>query len=176
MTSPTLPLGIEGWRLRPWREADAPSLALHANDINVWRNMSERFAHPYTQEIAQHWVTRGHLEFGGEHWAITHDDVAVGGCGLHPGAGDTSCAVEIGYWLGQPYWGRGVATTVVHVLTERVFALPGVARVFAGVHADNPVSMRVLEKNGFDREGVLRKSALKAGVPIDRVMYAKIRP
>ncbi len=174
MSLPTLPLGLDGWCLRPWREADAPSLEQLADNVNVWRNMSERFPHPYTIEVARHWVTRGHLDFGGENWAIALDDVAAGGCGLRPGASDASCAVEVGYWLGEPYWGRGVATQVLRVLAERAFDIPGVVRVFAGVHADNPASMRVLEKSGFEREGVLRKSALKAGRPIDRVIYAKI--
>ncbi len=137
--------------------------------------MSDRFPHPYTLEIAQHWVAQGHIEFGGENYAIVIDDVAVGGAGVIQGEGQFICNVEIGYWLGQPYWGRGVATAVVRVLAERAFALPGVTRVSAGVHADNPASMRVLQKNGFEREGVLRRSAIKNGEVIDRVLYAKIR-
>ena len=171
--TPTLPLP-DGWRLRAWRNSDAPSLARHADNVKVWRHMSDRFPRPYTLAVAQHWTSRGHVDFGGENWAITLDDVAVGGCGLHRGQGQFGCAVEIGYWLGEPYWGRGVASQVVRVLTESAFTLPGVVRVFAGVHADNPASIRVLEKNRFVREGVLRKSALKAGVPVDRVIYAKI--
>lgn len=175
MSLPTLALGPGRWCLRAWREADAPALAKHADNAEIWRRMSDRFPHPYTLEVARQWVGRGHVEFGGENWAIAHDDVAVGGCGLQPGDGETACAAEIGYWLGQPYWGHGVATQVVRVLAERAFERPAIVRVFAGVHADNPASMRVLEKNGFQREGVLRASALKAGLPIDRVIYAKIR-
>lgn len=171
----TVALGLPGWCLRPWHEDDAPSLAKHADNVEVWRRMSDRFPHPYTLDVARHWVTQGHLDFGGGHWAIALDEIAVGGCGLNTGQGQFSCEVEVGYWLGEPYWGRGVATEVVRVLTERAFELPGVVRVFAGVHADNAASMRVLEKNGFEREGLLRKSALKAGRPIDRVIYAKIR-
>jgi RimJ/RimL family protein N-acetyltransferase len=176
VTLPTLPLELPGWCLRAWREADAPSLAQHADNPRVWRNMSDAFPHPYTRAIAEHWVGRGHVEFGGDNWAIAFDDVAVGGCGLQRQAGQFSCGVEIGYWLGEPYWGRGVATRTARVLTERAFALPDVARVFAGVHADNPASMRVLEKAGFEREGLLRRCAWKAGRAIDRVIYARIRP
>jgi [ribosomal protein S5]-alanine N-acetyltransferase len=171
---PTLALDIGGWCLRAWREADAPSLARLADNVSVWRNMSDRFPNPYTLEIARDWVTHGHVEFGGDNWAITLDDIAVGGCGLQRGEGQFGCQIEIGYWLGEPYWGRGVACRAVHVLSRRALAMPGVVRVFAGVHADNVASMRVLEKNGFEREGTLRKGALKAGVPIDRVIYAKI--
>jgi ribosomal-protein-alanine N-acetyltransferase len=174
VTSPTLSLGLNGWCLRAWRESDAPSLAQHADDVAVWRNMSDHFPHPYTLEVAQHWIAQGQIDFGGEHWAIALDDVAVGGCGLHPGSGRFACEVEVGYWLGKAYWGRGVATEIVRVLTERAFAMPGVVRVFAGVHADNPASMRVLERNGFAREGLLRKNTPNAGRAIDSVIYAKI--
>lgn len=175
MSLPTIQLALPGWSLRAWRASDAETLASHANNRDVWRNMSDRFPHPYTLEIAQHWVAQGHIEFGGENYAIVIDDVAVGGAGVIQGEGQFICNVEIGYWLGQPYWGRGVATAVVRVLAERAFALPGITRVFAGVHADNPASARVLQKNGFEREGVLRRSAIKNGEVIDRVLYAKIR-
>jgi RimJ/RimL family protein N-acetyltransferase len=175
MPLPTLPLGIDGWCLRAWRAADAESLARYANNERVWRNMSEAFPHPYSLALAQHWVDRGHIDLGGDNWAIAFDDEAVGGCGLHQGAGGDRCNAEIGYWLGEPFWGRGVVTQVARVLTEQAFARPEVTRVFAPVHADNPVSMRVLQKNGFYREAELRRSALKAGHVIDRVQWARLR-
>lgn len=172
---PSFPLDLHGWTLRAWRASDAESLAQHANNERVWRNMSEAFPHPYTLEAARHWVARGHIDFGGDNWAIALDDDAVGGCGLHQGAGGERCNVEIGYWLGEPYWGRGVVTQVARVLTEQAFARPEVSRVFAAVHADNPASMRVLQKNGFFREAELRQSAIKAGRVIDRVQWARLR-
>ncbi|MCA3223388.1 MAG: GNAT family N-acetyltransferase [Burkholderiales bacterium] len=172
---PTLALALPGWCLRAWRLADAPSLARHANNERVWRNMSESFPHPYTEAIARHWVERGHVDFGGDNWAIAFDDQAVGGCGLHPGQGHERCNCEIGYWLGEPFWGRDVATEVVRVLTEQALVLPQITRVFAPVHAGNQASMRVLEKNGFHREGELRQSAIKAGRVIDRVLWARLR-
>lgn len=175
MSLPTIELGLSGWTLRAWREDDAEPLVLHADNLRVWRNMSDAFPNPYTTEVARHWVTRGHLEFGGDHWAIALHDVAVGGCGIHPGEGAARCSCEIGYWLGEPFWGRGVVTRVVHILTAQAFARADVTRVFAKVHADNPASMHVLEKCGYGREGLMRKSVLKAGVPIDLVSYAKIR-
>jgi RimJ/RimL family protein N-acetyltransferase len=175
MTLPTCDLGIPGWTLRAWRGADAESLARHADNERVWRNMSESFPHPYTLQIAQHWVERGHIDFGGDNWAIAFNEEAVGGAGLLPGEGGERCHVEIGYWLGEPYWGRGVVTQVARVLTEQAFARPEVTRVFAAVHADNPASMRVLQKNGFLREAELRQSAIKAGRVIDRVRWARLR-
>lgn len=175
MPLPTLALGIDGWCLRAWRGADAESLARYANNERVWRNMSEAFPHPYTLELAREWVERGHVNFGGDNWAIAWQDEAVGGCGLHQGAGGDRCNAEIGYWLGEPFWGRGVVTQVVRVLTGQAFARPDVMRVFAPVHAGNAGSMRVLEKNGFFREAELRQSAIKDGRVIDRVQWARLR-
>jgi [ribosomal protein S5]-alanine N-acetyltransferase len=146
-----------GWALRSWRAADAPALARHANNPEVWRWMSDGFPHPYTLEIARHWVTRGHLEFGGDNWAIAHDDEAVGGCGIRPQDGHLRCSAEVGWWLAEPHWGQGITTLV--------------ARARAG----NARSMRVAEKAGLVLEGVQRKSALKAGRVIDRHVFAAVR-
>jgi RimJ/RimL family protein N-acetyltransferase len=175
MSLPTVPLNVLGWCLRAWHDADAPGLVRHANNLNVWRNMSERFPHPYTLEIAQHWVRAGHIDFGGDNWAIALDGAAAGGCGIHQQPGENRSNAEIGYWLAEPYWGRGVATDVVRTLKRLAFERAEVMRVFAPVHADNPASMRVLEKNGFVREGVPRQSAIKAGQVIDSVQYATYR-
>ena len=172
----TLDLGAPGWVLRAWREADAEALARHANNPAVWRNMSEGFPHPYTLDVARHWVRQGHIDIGGDHWAVALGDEAVGGCGISPRSGGFRCNAEIGYWLAQPHWGRGIGTRVARVLTERAFADPEITRVFAPVHAYNPASVRVLEHCGFVREGVMRLSALKAGTVIDRILMARYRP
>lgn len=173
---PTLPIGLEGWALRAWREDDAAALAEHAGNVKVWCNMSDSFPHPYTLPVAEHWVRRGHIDFGGDNWAIAFNDKAVGGCGVHQDAAQFRCNAEIGYWLAEACWGRGVATLVAATLTARAFANPEITRVFAPIHAHNTASMRVVEKCGFVREGVLRKSAIKAGQVIDRVLYATHRP
>lgn len=175
MSLPTLPLGIDKWTLRAWRDGDAPALAEHADNPKVWRNMSDRFPHPYTLAIAEHWVQRGHIDFGGDNWAIAFDDQAVGGCGIVPGEGQFRCNAEIGYWLAEAFWGRGVVTQVARVLADRAFADPEIARVFAPIHAHNATSMRVAEKAGFVRESVQPQSAIKAGRVIDRVVYARYR-
>ncbi len=172
---PTVPLGIAGYALRPWRAGDAPALALHADNPNVWRWMSDSFPHPYTLEIAEHWVTRGHIDFGGDNWAITFRDEAVGGCGIHPGAGPFRCNAEVGWWLAESHWGQGVATLVAAALVAQAFADPEITRIHAPVHAGNQRSMRVAEKNGFVLEGVQRQSALKAGQVIDRWIWARYR-
>ena len=172
---PTLEFGLPGWCLRAWREADAPALARHANNVNVWRWMSDSFPHPYTMAIAEHWVRHGHAEFGGDHWAITFADEAVGGCGIAPLAGPERCVAEVGWWLGEPYWGRGVGSRVARLLVERAFASPGIARVVAPVHAGNERSMAVARRAGLQREEVQRCGAVKDGRVIDRHLFDATR-
>ena len=175
MTLPTLDIGIAGWTLRAWRDGDAPALAEHADNPHVWRHMSDRFPQPYTLAIAEHWVRQGHVDFGGDNWAIAFEDAAVGGCGIAQDSAQFRCNAEIGYWLAEAYWGRGVVTQVARVLAARAFENPEITRVFAPIHATNATSMRVAEKAGFVREGVQPQSAIKAGRVIDRVVYARYR-
>jgi RimJ/RimL family protein N-acetyltransferase len=171
----TLPLSIEGWTLRAWRNDDAPALARHANNIEIWRWMSDRFPNPYTLELAQHWVTRGHIEFGGDHWAIACDDQALGGCGIHQEQGQFACNAEVGWWLAEPHWGQGVATCVARTLVTRAFENPQITRVYAPIHAGNRRSMRVAENAGMVLEAVQPQSAIKAGRVIDRHVFAIYR-
>jgi RimJ/RimL family protein N-acetyltransferase len=86
MSLPTIEIGLPGWTLRAWRAADAEALARYADNLRIWRHMSDAFPHPYPIELAQHWVTHGHVDFGGDNWAIALHDEAAGGGGLHPGA------------------------------------------------------------------------------------------
>jgi [ribosomal protein S5]-alanine N-acetyltransferase len=173
---PTIALGLDGWTLRAWRESDAPSLAVHANNVNVWRWMSDSFPHPYTLEMAEYWCTRGHLEFGGDNWAIALHDEAVGGCCVNPQQGHFRCNAEVGWWLAEAHWGRGVVKHAATALVRRAFDDPQIMRVFAPVHAGNQRSMRVAENNGFVLESVQPKSAIKDGQVIDLWVWAKYRP
>lgn len=172
---PTIALGVDGWTLRAWCETDAAALARHANNANVWRWMSDSFPHPYTQEMAEYWVTRGHIEFGGDNWAIALNDEAVGGCGIAPDHGHLRCNAEVGWWMAEAHWGRGIVTRAAAALVRRAFDNPQITRVFAPIHAGNQRSMRVAEKNGFVLEGVQRQGAIKDGRVIDRWIWAKYR-
>jgi ribosomal-protein-alanine N-acetyltransferase len=172
---PTIALGVEGWCLRAWRESDAPSLSKHADNVNVWRWMSDSFPHPYTLAVAEHWVHRGHIDFGGDNWAIALSGEAVGGCGVIPQDGPLRCNAEVGWWLAEEHWGQGIVTHVAQALVTRAFENPQITRVFAPIHAGNRRSMRVAEKNGFVLEGVERQGAVKDGRIIDRHVYARYR-
>ncbi|MGQ0430002.1 MAG: GNAT family N-acetyltransferase [Gammaproteobacteria bacterium] len=161
--------------VREWRESDRASLVRHANNRKVWRNLKDRFPHPYGEAEADRWLafTRERPEQAG--WAIELDGAAVGGVGLVPGADVHAKSAHIGYWLGEPYWGRGIMTAVVSRVTGLALGELGFVRLEAPVYEWNPASMRVLEKCGYRREALLRKSVCKDGQLIDSVLYAKVK-
>lgn len=109
------------------------------------------------------------------HWAIEVNGVAVGGVGVDLGEGIFAKSGQFGYWLGEHYWGQGIMSETVRAASEYALSHFGLARLEAPVFAWNPASMRVLEKAGFVREGVLRNSVLKDGQLIDQVLYALVR-
>jgi ribosomal-protein-alanine N-acetyltransferase len=158
--------------IRPWKEGDEPSLVRHANNYEVWRHLRDRFPHPYTKEDAEQWIAFAQRQDPQTIFAIEVDGEAVGGIALELGNDVERCSAEIGYWLGEAFWGRGIATAAVRALTGYGFEAFGLTRVFAVPFATSPASMRVLEKCGYVREGTMRRSAIKEGVVLDQVLYA----
>jgi len=161
--------------LRPWRVGDEASLVRNANNRRVWRNLS-RLPHPYTTSDADDWIGRASAQSPVTDFAITVDGEAVGGIGVELGRDVFYRSAEIGYWLGEPYWGRGIATEALRAMTEYAFVTFDLCRLQAGVFEWNPASMRVLEKAGYTLEARHRKNVTKDGETIDRVVYALVRP
>jgi [ribosomal protein S5]-alanine N-acetyltransferase len=161
--------------VRDWNPADKPSLLRLANNRNVWRNLTHRFPHPYTEPDADFWFGLIAKMSPPTHWAIEVDGQAAGGIGLDRGTGVFEKSARFGYWLGEPFWGRGIMTAAVSATVEHVLAAFDLERLEAPVFAWNPASMRILEKCGFVREGVLRRSILKDDQLIDSVLYARVR-
>jgi ribosomal-protein-alanine N-acetyltransferase len=169
-------LDCGGAVVRPWRDGDRESLVRFANNRKVWRNLKDRFPHPYTDRDAESWLALARADPDKTGSAIEVDGVCAGGIGLVPLADVHSRCAHIGYWLGEPFWGRGIMTGVVRTVTDYALSTRGFLRLEAPVFAWNPASMRVLEKCGYVREGVLRKSVFKDGEVIDSVLYAKVAP
>lgn len=172
MSSVVLDCGI--CFLREWREEDVEQLVAIANDADVLRYLSERFPHPYTLDDARWWTKTG-SRMAGLHLAIVAGDRVAGGIGYDPLPGERRFSAHLGYWLGRTYWGRGIASAACAAVTEYVFAHTDVVRVETTVYAPNRASMRVLEKCGYEREGVMRKAVVKNGTYLDAVMYARLR-
>jgi RimJ/RimL family protein N-acetyltransferase len=161
--------------VRNWRAADRASLVQSANNRNVWRNLTHRFPHPYTDADVDAWFSFLAQMTEPSHWAIEVEGSAVGGIGVILGEGVYEKSGHFGYWLGEPYWGRGIATAAVRPTSDYVMERFGLARLEAPVFDWNPASMRVLEKCGFVREALLRRSVYKDGNIIDAVLYARVR-
>jgi [ribosomal protein S5]-alanine N-acetyltransferase len=161
--------------IRDWQPDDGAALVRHANNRHIWRNVRDRFPHPYTPADAETWLQYVAENPQEPNYAIAVAGEAVGGIGLILGQDIDRRSAEIGYWLSEEYWGRGIATEAVQALTEYALATYNLCRIWANVFVWNPGSMRVLEKAGFVREGVLRRAATKDGQTIDVVLFALIR-
>jgi len=166
---------LECSELRPFLPEDAPSLARHANDVTVWRNLRDLFPHPYTLEHAVGFLSHALSQSPPCHAAIVVDGQAVGCIGVKLGTDVERVSAELGYWLGAPYRGRGVMTDVIRAFTDEAFEVFSLTRIFALPFAHNLASCRALEKAGFTLEAVLRRSCVKEGRIIDQRQYARIR-
>ena len=114
-----MPLALSRGSLRPWRRGDEPSLVRYANNRNIWRNLRDRFPHPHTAADADAWITKAEAEAPVTSHAIVVDGETVGGVGVDLGTDVRRRSAEIGYWLGEPFWGRGIATKNGYVLEGR---------------------------------------------------------
>jgi [ribosomal protein S5]-alanine N-acetyltransferase len=161
--------------LRPWREDDAAALVHHANNRKVWLNLRDRFPHPYTIEEAHQWLERASKLEPETAFAIEVSGEAAGGIGLEPQQDIESLSAEIGFWLGESHWGKGIMTAALRYVSDRALSGGSLVRLYGSVLEWNPASMRVLEKAGYQREGVLRKAAIKDGRIVDRILYARVR-
>ena len=161
--------------LRDFRTTDADRMTALANNERISVNLRDGFPNPYTLADAEKFLayamsfepqTFFAIEFEGEH---------VGNIGLLPGSDVYRRTAEIGYFIGEPYWNKGIATASVNLITRYGFTTLDLVRIHTGVFEYNPVSMHVLEKCGFVREGVFRKSVIKNGKIWDEIRYALIR-
>ena len=166
---------IGEWQIRSYREDDAESLARSAHNPRIARNMRDTFPYPYTLSDAHGWIAHTLQQSPQVDFAIASETEVIGGIGLKLQDDVNRRSAEIGYWLGEPFWGRGIATAALQALTEYAFAEFDLVRIYARVFEWNPASSRVLEKVGYVREGRLRSSVLKDGQIIDELLYAKIR-
>ncbi len=159
-------------RVRPLDPSDAGALARHANNRRIWRNVRDRFPHPYAEADAAAFITEAReldppcvfaIEAGGE---------AAGAIGFERRCDIERLSAEVGFWLGESFWGHGIATAALRAVTAVAFEHHHLVRVDAAVLAWNAASMRVLEKAGYVKEGVCRSGAVKDGQVVDTVLYA----
>lgn len=163
--------------IRPWRPGDELSLVQHANNRKIWINVRDRFPHPYTLKDAEIWVRVAGADRNMINLAIEFEGQAVGGTGLVFKQDVYRRSAEIGYWLGEDFWNRGITTQVVKAVTAYIFNDPqfDINRMYAGIFDYNTASARVLEKAGYQLEARLRKSVTKDDNTVDELIYAMLK-
>ena len=163
-------------RVRSARIADAPTIARHADNRKIWLNLRDAFPSPYTVADAKRFVRTLALQDPETHFVIEADGDATGVIGYRLQDDVERASAEIGYWVAEPYWGRGIATAALIATTALAFEQHDeLHRLFALPFAANAASVRVLEKAGYVLEARLRHSAIKDGVLIDQLQYAACR-
>ena len=167
-------LTLNTCRVRSWRSDDAPGLVRYANNYKIWINLRDAFPHPYTAQHARDFIRGTRSRMPETTFAIAVGEEPIGSIGfvLHPDVERVSA--EIGYWLAEPFWGRGIATEALVAVTRYAIDTHGLTRVYAVPFASNAASCRVLEKAGYALEARLRHSAIKNGIVTDQMQYAFI--
>jgi ribosomal-protein-alanine N-acetyltransferase len=161
--------------LRPWSVADADSIVKYADNPNVAGNLRDGFPSPYFRDDALKFISAANVLENGFMLAIETGGEACGGIGISILSDVYRKTAEIGYWIGEPFWGRGIVTEAVKAVVPVAFERFDIARIQAGVLGCNPASARVLEKCGFVREAVLKDAIFKKGRLMDEIMYARFR-
>ena len=162
--------------LRPFREEDLESIQKLGNNPTIASNLRDGFPHPYTMEDAKLFLELAMNADPINRFAILENDVHVGNIGLHLQTDIYRKSAEIGYFVGEPYWNRGIATEAVKLIVEYGFREWDINRIFAGVFSYNLASARVLEKAGFVYEGTFKNAVTKNGESWDEIRYAILKP
>ena len=159
--------------LRAWLPTDADALSAMANNKNIFNNLRDSFPSPYALSDAVNWIAYASAQQPTENYAIVSNGELVGSIGYIPG-NDIYCkTVEVGYFIGEEYWGKGLATAAIKLLMEMLLASGRWKRVEAHVFAENKNSMKVLEKNGFHLEGIKKNGAFKNDFFTDEYIWVK---
>ena len=163
------------FRLREWMLTDGVSLAKHINNVKIWNNVRDGLPYPYTILDADKYIRMVQVLPYVQNFAIEIAGETVGGVGIAPLTEVERLSAEVGYWLGEDYWNRGIMSEAVALLVDYVFRETQIIRLFASVYDYNNASMKVLEKVGFTRQAILRDAAIKNGRVIDMYYYDLVK-
>ncbi len=165
------------FKLTPWRLEFAGEFASIANNYNIAKYMRDTFPHPYT-EVTAEWFIRDCIGDDPGHsitYAITSDGKVIGSIGVFMRDDVYSKSCDLGYFIAEEYWGRGIATGAIRQICAEAFKKLDTVRIIAEPFADNTGSRKALEKAGFTLEGILKKSVYKLGEFHDSCIYALVR-
>lgn len=162
--------------IRDWARNDAADLARVDDNPRIAANLRDRFPSPYSLPAAETYLAGVTSQTPRTAFAIATATTVIGGIGLMPGQDVHRFSAELGYWLGESYWGNGIMTSAVCALVSYGFREFSLNRIYAEPYAANVASIRVLEKAGFSLEGRLRASVVKNGKVLDQFLYAMVNP
>jgi len=158
--------------VRPWRLSDAPVMTRHANNPRVARNLRDAFPHPYNVVDAHRFLEAVAAQHPETFFCIAVKDEPVGGIGFTLNNDVERFSAEIGYWLSEQHWGRGIVAEALRAVTLHAMDNHGLHRLYATPYAWNNASVRVLEKAGYVFEGRLRCSVFKEGQLVDQLLFS----
>ena len=165
-------------KLRKWKTEDARELAAMINNKNIQNNLRDGLPFPYSENDAKTFI-RELLTADASNtfvFAVTYKEKIAGSIGVYRKDNIHFRTGELGYYIAEPYWGKGLGTSAVRQICEYIFNKTDIIRIFAEPFAYNAASCSILEKNGFVYEGTLRRNAVKNGRILDMKMYALIKP
>ena len=146
-------------------------MARLANNKKIWNNVRDQFPHPYSEKEAETFIRNQSKDASTVNFAIEYNGEFCGVIGLILQKDVYRNSAETGYWIGEPFWGKGIATKAVELIVAHGFKELKLIRIYAGVFEYNTASMKVLEKNGFQKEGISKKAVDKNGKFWDEHRY-----
>ena len=164
-------------KIREWRSSDAADLAAALSNKNVQDNLRDGLPFPYTEKDGLDYINAMLSADKNDTFAfaVTVNDKAIGSIGVFRQGNIHRLTAELGYYIAEEYWGKGVMTEAVKQICEYVFAKSDIIRIYAEPFSYNSASCRVLEKAGFQFEGLLRQNAVKNNKVVDMKIYALIK-
>ncbi|MEL7002748.1 MAG: GNAT family protein [Bacteroidota bacterium] len=160
------------FELRPWNASDLNSLVKYANNWNIAKNLKDQFPFPYTENDGKAFIKIATQSDFTQIFAIDIDGQAVGAISIEPQNDVYRKNAELGYWLGEPFWGRGITSRAVKVVVDITFSNYEIDRIFARPFGTNILSQKILEKNNFILEAKFEKALIKNEECLDEVIYA----
>lgn len=158
--------------LREFKKEDAPRVTQLCNNINIFNNVKDTFPYPYKLNDAEYFINNCVKQNPTTTFAIDMDGELTGTVGLEVQTDIYRLSAELGYWIGEPYWGLGIATEAVKLITDYGFNKLNLIRIYSGVYDFNEASKRVLEKAGYKLESIARKAIIKNGNIYDGYRFA----
>ncbi len=162
--------------LRKLKIKDKQALVKLLNNKKIWNNLRDHLPYPYSERDAESFIESTEKDKHQHVFAIEYNGSFCGVIGLTLQKDVYRRSAEIGYWIGEPFWGKGIATKSIQWITRYGFENLKLLRIYACVFESNPASMKVLEKNGYINEGILKKAVIKNGKIQDEYRYYRLNP